>query len=219
MVGRGDGRRHGAAGGGARISRRRCLPAPASTFFSASATDVLAAERSSAWPPSPTAPVRPRRRSPHRVCVRGASACRLRASVFCVSGRSACRSSARRSSARRFLRVDLRGVDLRRRGLRRPRVGLRIGFASSVRPVSRLTKRPSSTGGICTDTSSPSGFGSFSSRSGRITAAASASTIAPTSRRRARRLSSSTARSASSGMRSAMPGRICRPARRAPRRP
>jgi hypothetical protein len=71
--------------------------------------------------------------------------------------------------------------------------------------VSRLTKRPSSTGGICTDTSSPSGFGSFSSRSGRMTAAARASTIAPTSRRRARRFNSSTARSVSSAMRSTMP--------------
>ena len=78
-------------------------------------------------------------------------------------------------------------------------------FASPDRPVRRLTKRPSSMGGICTETSSPSGFGSFSSRSGRITAAASARTIAPMSLRRALRLSSSTARSASSAMRSAMP--------------
>src|ERR1700730_10712668 len=58
---------------------------------------------------------------------------------------------------------------------------------------------PLSIGGIWIDTSSPSGFGSLSSNSGRMTAAASASTIAPTSRRRARRLSSSTAGSAGSG--------------------
>jgi len=58
---------------------------------------------------------------------------------------------------------------------------------------------PLSIGGIWIDTSSPSGFGSLSSNSGRMTAAASASTIAPTSRRRARRLSSSTAGSAASG--------------------
>src|SRR5439155_9793031 len=84
------------------------------------------------------------------------------------------------------------------------------GFASSFnapfdsRPVSRLTKRPSSTGGICTETSSPSGFGSFSSNRGRMTAAASASTIAPTRRRRALRFNSSTAKSALSAMRSAI---------------
>ncbi len=38
--------------------------------------------------------------------------------------------------------------------------------------VSRLTNLPSSTGGICTETSSPSGCGSFSSSIGTMTAAA-----------------------------------------------
>ena len=57
--------------------------------------------------------------------------------------------------------------------------------------VRRLTNLPSSTGGILTDTSSPSGFGSLSSSIGTMTATASARTMAPTRRRRARRRSSS----------------------------
>src|SRR5215831_9690401 len=64
--------------------------------------------------------------------------------------------------------------------------------------VSGLTNFPLSIGGIWIETSSPSGLGSLSSSSGSRTAAVSARTIAPTSRRRARRLSSSTAMSGAS---------------------
>jgi hypothetical protein len=63
---------------------------------------------------------------------------------------------------------------------------------------SGLMNLPLSTGGIWIDTSSPSGLGSLSRSRGSSTAAASARTMAPTSRRRARRLRSSTASSVAS---------------------
>ena len=86
---------------------------------------------------------------------------------------------------------------------------------------SRLTGLPSSTGGMRTETSSPSGRGSLSSSIGTTTAATSASTIAPISRRRPRRLNSSRLGSAASAIvvRVAPAGSSPPARRRAPQRP
>ena len=83
------------------------------------------------------------------------------------------------------------GPGLRSRLRPRFALGEALGASTLVLSERRLTNLPSSTGGIFTATSSPSGLGSLSSSIGTTTATTSARTIAPTRRRRARRFSSS----------------------------
>ena len=181
----GVGARRGGSAGSA--LRRRLRPA------GGGAAGVAAGLATGPWPAAGRLPAARgssarRRRAPSRTSERGA-----------VLGRTARRGRMLRApcAARRQARA-------RRPPAVRPSGRFGCGSALPARfgagrprrpwPCRRrlLTNLPSSTGGIFTDTSSPSGLGSFSSSIGTNTAAASASTTAPTRRRRAARFSSST---------------------------
>ena len=114
-------------------------------------------------------------------------------------------------------RRDAHRLSRHRPSPRRPGAGLALAASGFPLSFRRLTNLPSSTGGIFTATSSPSGFGSLSRSIGTNTAAPSASTMAPTRRRRARRRRSSTLTSSAEAVMAEDPDARYRPRARAAR--